>query len=292
MQKPLIHPLLRRAAPILEHHASISEMFYEREGEANSVYALKLLPHKKLRGVVLFVHGTGNDACYPFLYLFLTLVEAGFAVMSFDLDGHGQFSKTVGRLDSFTRCIDNALAHCRKEFPDTPQYILGHSIGGMLTLNYLRQHPHAVKAAAIMSMPCKTKFAWRMMLPEVVASAHPVWLKQLSFYGWKHLFPAFGTFGRKAFPLRLEAHGSNMGYVDFVSKLFQNFPPEDLAAKVEDPVLCLYGQFDWIAPISDGKKLTPKMAQGQFAGIPFANHLTLPLFASTGRELVAFFSRQ
>ncbi len=289
MRTIIAHPLLQRFAPTLEKYGTMAEIPYDRLAAGGEVYAFKLTPHKDLRGTVLFVHGTGNDAAYPFLYLFLTLLKAGFAVMSFDLDGHGRFSKTVGKSTSFASCLASAMAKCQHEFPDQPHFLFGHSLGGALALHYMRMHPHKIRGAVILSTPCVSEFSWRMMLPEIFGSLDPAWLRQCYLYGWLHVWPAFGPFGRRAYPLRLDETNGSMGYVSFVGKQFQQLAPLAYAPAVKDQVLCIYGENDWIAPAKHGNKLASTLAKGSFKEIPRANHFTTPFLPATAEAVTTFY---
>jgi alpha-beta hydrolase superfamily lysophospholipase len=94
------------------------------------------------RGVVLVVHGLG-DYAGRFEPLAAELVHRGWAVLAFDLPGHGESPGGRGRADSFDGLLHEISAARRtlsRRFPTAPQILLGHSMGGNLALNYaLRQ---------------------------------------------------------------------------------------------------------------------------------------------------------
>jgi acylglycerol lipase len=76
------------------------------------------------------------------------LVEAGFAVWAFDMRGHGRSAghrASIQRADQLLGDLDAMLAQVRAEEPDTPVFLYGHSLGGMVAALYAieRQPPLA-----------------------------------------------------------------------------------------------------------------------------------------------------
>jgi alpha-beta hydrolase superfamily lysophospholipase len=102
------------------------------------------LPKKAPKAVFLAIHGAmahAGDWVTPGLFF----AEKGFATVAFDLRGHGlspkhnKKIKLLLHIDSFEDFIDDTkcvLDYIKKEFPKTPVFILGHSFGGLISLNY------------------------------------------------------------------------------------------------------------------------------------------------------------
>ena len=94
-------------------------------------------------GVVLAIHGLGDHGG-RYRRVAKHLVERGWQVFAFDLPGHGRSPGGRGRVDSFQGLLGDIQAAretIADRFPELPQVMLGHSMGGNLTLNYaLRRH--------------------------------------------------------------------------------------------------------------------------------------------------------
>jgi acylglycerol lipase len=96
------------------------------------------------KAVVALVHGHGEHIG-RYAHVAETFTKAGYAVMGFDLRGHGQSGGPRGHTPSiaaFMQDIDLFLEHVRARYPRLPVFLYGHSIGGALVLNYgLRRKP-------------------------------------------------------------------------------------------------------------------------------------------------------
>lgn len=99
------------------------------------------------RCAILIVHGLGeHSGRYNHVVDFFA--EKGYAVLTFDLRGHGKSGGKRGHAESFeilmediTKCLEAAENHC----PKTPIFLYGHSMGGNLVLNFaLRENPRAL----------------------------------------------------------------------------------------------------------------------------------------------------
>ncbi len=101
-------------------------------------------PDGKPKAVVALVHGHGEHIG-RFAHVGRAFNEAGYAVMGFDLRGHGQSGGPRGHtpsFEAFMQDIDLFLEQVRRRYPGLPMFLYGHSIGGALVLNYgLRRKP-------------------------------------------------------------------------------------------------------------------------------------------------------
>jgi alpha-beta hydrolase superfamily lysophospholipase len=90
------------------------------------------------------VHGLGEHSG-RYDHVARALLQAGYAVVSFDLRGHGKSGGPRGHTPSFERLmedIDLLMAEGARRYPGLPQFLYGHSLGGILVLNYaLRRKP-------------------------------------------------------------------------------------------------------------------------------------------------------
>jgi len=101
-------------------------------------------PEASLRAVVCLVHGLGEHTG-RYAHVAAALNEAGYAVLGFDLRGHGKSEGLRGHTPSYDALLDDIgrlLDEAAQRYPGKAQFIYGHSLGGNLVLNYaLRRKP-------------------------------------------------------------------------------------------------------------------------------------------------------
>lgn len=101
-------------------------------------------PDGRPRAIVALVHGLGEHVARH-APLGLDLVGAGYALMGFDLRGHGRSDGLRGDAPSYEallKDIDSLMDWVRTSHPGLPIFLYGHSLGGGLVLNYvLRRRP-------------------------------------------------------------------------------------------------------------------------------------------------------
>ena len=102
-------------------------------------------PEGPALAVVGLVHGLGEH-CGRYWRVATRLTEAGYAVSSFDLRGHGHSGGRRGdtRFAAAFADIDRLLGEAADRFPDRPQFLYGHSLGGLLVLAYTLERKPAV----------------------------------------------------------------------------------------------------------------------------------------------------
>jgi alpha-beta hydrolase superfamily lysophospholipase len=97
------------------------------------------------KAVVCLIHGLGEHSG-RYAHVAKALNGAGYAVLAFDLRGHGQSGGPRGHADSsekFLEDIEFLLAEAEKRHHGEPRFLYGHSLGGVLVLYYtLRRRPH------------------------------------------------------------------------------------------------------------------------------------------------------
>jgi alpha-beta hydrolase superfamily lysophospholipase len=110
-------------------------------------------PDNYPKAIINFIHGLGSHS-RRIEELAKKFVDAGYAVLTFDLRGHGMSEGRIGYVKSYDfimKDIDNLLAHSDKIYPNIPKIIYGHSLGGNLVLNYMLTHKFDCKAAIVTS---------------------------------------------------------------------------------------------------------------------------------------------
>jgi lysophospholipase len=107
-------------------------------------------------GVVVMVHGYAEH-CGRYREVAAVLTGAGFAVVGFDVRGHGRSTGRRGHVDRFAEYLDDldaAIGQARALVgPDLPLVLMAHSNGSLITLRALAEPTRrpAVRAAIVSS---------------------------------------------------------------------------------------------------------------------------------------------
>jgi len=104
---------------------------------------------------ILIIHGLGeHSGRYKEFAEFY--IEKGIGVYALDLQGHGKSMGKRGHIKSFEEYLDsveNSLIFIRKKFLDTPIILFGHSLGGLIALNFLIERESKEIDKSIISSP-------------------------------------------------------------------------------------------------------------------------------------------
>jgi acylglycerol lipase len=108
-------------------------------------------PEAALRAVVCLVHGLGEHTG-RYAHVAAALTAAGYAVLGFDLRGHGKSEGLRGHTPSYDTLMDDIsrlLDEVAQRYPGKPRFLYGHSLGGNLVLNYtLKRKPQLAGVVA------------------------------------------------------------------------------------------------------------------------------------------------
>lgn len=122
-------------------------------------------PQDSYRATFCLVHGLGEHGGRYHTFA-EALVSAGFRVVAFDQQGHGQSPEKRGCIESYESMlqdIEAVLGWCAAQDGERPQILFGHSMGGNLSLNYalreLRQ-PAAVISSSPMIRASREPAKW------------------------------------------------------------------------------------------------------------------------------------
>src|SRR5688500_4415567 len=146
---------------------------------AGALYGEVFMPKNTPKGVVLVTHGYAEH-CGRYHEVANVIVRAGWAVLTYDVRGHGQSPGARGAIDRFTTYLDDfrAVYAAAKELaPGAPVVVLGHSHGGLITLRALVDGGAPDACHAIISSPylgLKQKVpAWQKALARVASRIAP-----------------------------------------------------------------------------------------------------------------------
>ena len=96
-------------------------------------------PEREPRAVIALIHGFGEHT-KRYQYLIDFLVEKGIAVQGIDLRGHGRSSGRRGLIRDWSEHRDAVallLTTVRQRYPTQPLFLFGHSMGGLIALDYV-----------------------------------------------------------------------------------------------------------------------------------------------------------
>ena len=125
--------------------------FLLRTNDGLNLFAQSWSPDGDVCGLVCVVHGLGEHSG-RYDHVGAALCQAGYALMGFDLRGHGKSGGPRGHTPSFEAYLDDItlfLAEADKQLPELPQFIYGHSMGGLLVLNFVLRRRSQIQAVVV-----------------------------------------------------------------------------------------------------------------------------------------------
>jgi alpha-beta hydrolase superfamily lysophospholipase len=116
-----------------------------------NIYYQGWLPDVNIKAVLLVVHGLGEHSG-RYMNVVNHFVPLDYAVYGFDHVGHGKSDgerEMVGDFDDFTDTLSIFYKMVSQWQKDAPIFILGHSMGGLISSYYLIDHQADFKGAII-----------------------------------------------------------------------------------------------------------------------------------------------
>lgn len=133
----------------------IGDWFIASDGRA--IFHRRLVPAAP-RAILLLQHGV-SEHTGRYGHVMRHMADRGFAVFAQDHRGHGRTARTLGDVESFDATLgDLAVLHrnALHHHPGLPVFLLGHSMGGLLSVLYAQRTPilaGAVLNGAAMDVP-------------------------------------------------------------------------------------------------------------------------------------------
>lgn len=154
---------------------SASEKILPATGDAR-LFARVARPSGKVRAWVVLVHGLGEHLG-RYGHVAASLVERGFAVVGWDLRGHGRSSGVRGDVPGGEQLVDDLALVCRHfRQEDVPLFLFAHSLGGQIALRLLERDATVCRGAVIASPWLRLAFSpplWKLMLARVAMRIWP-----------------------------------------------------------------------------------------------------------------------
>jgi len=140
------------------------------EGQFTGVGELSLYfqcwqPEDNIRAVLVIVHGLGEHSG-RYMNVVNHLVPLGYAVYGFDHRGHGRSPGPRGFIKNYIEFrgdVRNFLEMVREREGKRPLFLMGHSMGGGIVVNYVLHDPEGF-AGVIASAPAVGKLGIQPML--------------------------------------------------------------------------------------------------------------------------------
>jgi len=137
----------------------MQESFRLKVGDGKAIHVYRWLPEVQPRAVIQIAHGMGEHAA-RYDWTARQLNAAGYAVYANDHRGHGETADPdrLGWMgeDGWNRVIADAADltdHIRATHPEAPVVLLGHSMGAMLSQQYLYRCGAKLDAAVLSGSP-------------------------------------------------------------------------------------------------------------------------------------------
>jgi acylglycerol lipase len=116
--------------------------------DGTSIYWKAWLPDGAPKALIHLIHGYAEHID-RYGNVVNELIPAGYAVFGNDHRGHGKSQGRRGHVNSFQEFIDDerqfALEVIKTKFPDSLYFMLGHSMGSLIAMNYVEQYPDGIK---------------------------------------------------------------------------------------------------------------------------------------------------
>lgn len=124
----------------------LNDSFWFKDQDGVEVFVRKWVPDVKPKAVIQIAHG-GAEHVGRYTHVAEAFAKAGYAVYADDHRGHGltgiRYAKLgdlgPGGIDSTVRDLKELTDIIKKEHPDLPVFLLGHSWGSRLARNYIQE---------------------------------------------------------------------------------------------------------------------------------------------------------
>lgn len=132
-----------------------------------------------VKSVIVLVHGMGEHKLRFEDSVINHLVKSGYAVVAFDLYGHGNSSGKRGHCPSYNALLDvveKVIEKTRELFYEAPILLYGHSLGGNIVINYTLRRTHNLKGVIASSPFLRLAFQppkWKVLLGRLMLNIFP-----------------------------------------------------------------------------------------------------------------------
>lgn len=123
--------------------------------DGTKIFITNRQPAGAPKAVVLVVHGYGEH-CGRYKHVMQALVEAGYAAYALDHVGHGQSDGLRAFIKDFDRPVTHMkeyLDRIKPQHPGKPVFVLGHSMGALISLAFTLRYQSEIAGLLISGAP-------------------------------------------------------------------------------------------------------------------------------------------
>lgn len=134
-------------------------------------------PEGTPQAVLAIVHGFGEHSG-RYTNVVRHFVPRGYAVHGFDLRGHGRSPGQRGHINAWAEYREDVkafLGHVAKQEPGRPVFLLGHSLGSIIALDYALHHPQGLSGLILSGLAVDPVGAATPLLVAIARLMSRVW---------------------------------------------------------------------------------------------------------------------
>jgi alpha-beta hydrolase superfamily lysophospholipase len=235
-----------------------------REGELEgiggvSLYRQSWLPNGPPRAVVVIAHGAGEHSG-RYAHVAARLVDEGYAVYALDHRGHGHSEgarAVIDRIDNAVEDLDQLIVLAASEHPGVPLFLLGHSMGGTISVRYAIAHQNRL-TGLILSAPLAALEA-ASPVTRLVARLLSAVTPQLGLFAVDPTLVSRDPEVVKAYETDPLVHHGRLPArtISELAGAVESFP--DSAGAIVVPTLIMYGSGDHLVPPDGSMMLNDRL---------------------------------
>ncbi|MFS0637049.1 alpha/beta hydrolase [Mesobacillus foraminis] len=234
--------------------------------------------HPTSKETVVLLHGF-LSSLFSFRHL-VPLLKEEYSVVSVDLPPFGKSGKSSSSFKYSFKSLAGAVASLMQTLKISQYTLIGHSMGGQISLNLLYHYPGSAKKAVLL---CSSGYSKRSKLPLILLSYLPFSYLYVKYY--------LGRSGVEQ-NLRNVVYDHSMiteemreGYLSpfLENGIFKGLArmirhhegdlPADAIRQVKEPCLLIWGEHDKVVPLHIGKRLHQDLPQSRLIVLKETGHL-------------------
>lgn len=268
-------------------HINVQSGSYPRPSASGASHWWRFDPGNA-KAQITFVHGTGDDALFPFAALLRRLVPCGIVANLFDLDGHGAQSSTLFDERTIASCVGDGW---HQNPINLPHHVIGFSLGAALALQAVRSGDITPDSLILLAPPLQVDGEWTDLIPEIRSLSSSLFWNTEDGNSPLARLPALGPFGRKRFPIRLSQDISKRHYLERVKRAINRLNLNQ-TRNLTTPTLVIYGENDRICKPMPRDIWRQIAVRSKTQILPDTSHFVLPLNPECGERILTWLTQE